>query len=183
MHVHLVGTEQLPGELDGHVSEHMTPASALVTVAPSLTCDEADELARSNGVHHLLVASAGRLVGVVCRCDLRQDLSDAPISGLLKTDVFAIGAHEPLAAAARAMAELRIGCLPVVAEDLLVGVITRSDLEQAGVPRERLRAPVCASCGGKHGVRCSQHAGLCVCIECRDLLDEFFDPRTFGEGD
>jgi CBS domain-containing protein len=47
-------------------------------------------------------------------------------------DVFATGPATTLAAALAAMEQLGIGCLPVVDDPLLIGLLTRTDLERAG---------------------------------------------------
>jgi CBS domain-containing protein len=37
------------------------------------------------------------------------------------------------------MKELRVGCLPIVSGPLVLGIVTRRDLERAGVPADALR--------------------------------------------
>ncbi len=161
----------------------MTRLPALVTIPLGKSCGVADELARSSNVHHLVITAAGCLVGVVCRCDLRSHSSNEPVDSLLAQKVFAIRSNATLGEAVAALAELGIGCLPVVEDGALVGVITRGDLKRAGAPAELLGAHACPSCGNTHGVRCAQYGGGDFCVECRDPLDQFFDPREFGEGD
>jgi len=52
------------------------------------------------------------------------------------TEVFAVHPTASLGAAASAMRALRVGCLPVVADGFLVGVLTTSDLARAGIPAQ-----------------------------------------------
>jgi acetoin utilization protein AcuB len=115
------------------VSACMTTRGALVTIPLGLSCAEADARARSAGIHHLLVTAADRLVGVLCRCDLAAQPPEQPVDAFLARTAFAIGAHATLGEAASAMKTLRMGCLPVVEDGALVGVITRSDLSRVGV--------------------------------------------------
>ena len=52
----------------------------------------------------------------------------------MSTDVFAVEPTVTLGVAATAMRELRIGCLAVVSGPLVLGILTRRDLDRAGVP-------------------------------------------------
>lgn len=108
------------------------------TAPPSITADmrrdAAEELAIARGVHHLLVFDRQRaLVGLACRCDLARGDGRA-VSEVMSRDVFAVEPATPLGIAAAALKQLRIGCLPVVSGPLVVGILTRRDLDRAGVP-------------------------------------------------
>jgi hypothetical protein len=109
------------------------------TVAPSLDCREADELARVADTHHLLVLDSERcLNGVVCRCDLRRG-GERPVADVMSTEVFAVEPRLPIGMAATAMQRLKLGCLPVLSGMLVVGLIARDQLLRAGVPEHCLR--------------------------------------------
>jgi CBS-domain-containing membrane protein len=165
------------------VSERMTLAPAMLTVPPELPCDEADARARSAGVRHLVVTRGGELLGVVCRCQLcRCARPEQPIGALVAEHTFAIEAAATLGEAAGAMAQLGIGCLPVVDNGALVGVITRGDLRRIGVPESQLGAHQCVRCGSPHGVRPDDN-GVDICLDCLDLHDAFSGAEQFGEGD
>lgn len=97
-------------------------------------CHAADEFAAARGVHHLLVFDrALALVGIACRCDLGRG-GTRSVADVMSGDVFAAAPSTPLGDAAAAMKELHIGCLPVVAGPLVLGIVTRRDLDRAGVP-------------------------------------------------
>lgn len=111
----------------------------VITLGPESSAAEAWGLCREYKIRHLPVIEGGRLVGLVSDRDLR-DVS--PPRGDREADTLRwvrlgdmmtrrpVTIH-PLATieqAAREIYERRIGCLPVVAEGELVGIITSSDL-------------------------------------------------------
>ena len=107
------------------------PATTLET-----RCPAADEFAARRGVHHLLVFDrALTLAGIACRCDLARGGAGA-VEEVMSKEVFAIEPATSLGVAATAMKRLRIGCLPVVAGPLVLGILTRRDLDRAGVPAD-----------------------------------------------
>lgn len=114
------------------IGEWMRPKPPSTTV--DTRCYAADEFAAARGVHHLLVFDrALALAGVACRCDLGRGGSRA-VGDVMSPDVFAAAPATTLGEAAAAMKQLRIGCLPVVAGPLVLGIVTRRDLDRAGVP-------------------------------------------------
>jgi signal-transduction protein with cAMP-binding, CBS, and nucleotidyltransferase domain len=121
---------------------------------------------------------------VLCRCDLYPAAEpDEPISARMTHTVFAIEPTASLDDAAEAMARAHVGCLPVVAGDAVLGVITRGDLRRAGAPEELLGAMRCTDCGSPHGVRAYEHSGLELCLDCIDLADACDGALECGEGD
>jgi acetoin utilization protein AcuB len=114
------------------VSALMTDTSALVVVAEDTPCEEVDALAAKHGLHHLLVVAHQALVGVVCRCDLGAEHAGRPVSTVMATEIFAVHPTATLGAAASAMRTFRVSCVPVVSDGFLVGVLTTTDLANAG---------------------------------------------------
>jgi hypothetical protein len=114
------------------VSARMTGVRALVAVPSTTECGEAARLADEVGVHHLLVVDGGSLVGVASSRDLRTDAL-APVSSVMAGEVFAVAPSASLGEAAAAMSALNIGCLPVVRDGLVVGIVTLGDLRRAGL--------------------------------------------------
>jgi CBS-domain-containing membrane protein len=97
-------------------------------------CHAADEFAVARGVHHLLVFDRQlALVGVACRCDLARGDGRA-VSDVMSNEVFAVEPATTIGVASAALKQLRIGCLPVVSGPLVLGILTRSDLDRAGAP-------------------------------------------------
>jgi CBS domain-containing protein len=120
------------------VDDRESVTSFMRTRPPATTvdtrCPAADEFAAARGVHHLLVFDRRlELAGVVCRCDFARG-GDRAVGAAMSPEVFAVEASTSLGVAAAAMRELHIGCLPVVRGPLVLGILTRRDLDRAGVP-------------------------------------------------
>jgi acetoin utilization protein AcuB len=115
----------------------------IVTLAPDETARTALALCRERRIRHLPVLKEGRLVGLVSDRDLRSAtpafgeperavaLQKVLIEDVMAGDVVATFPDDPIEQAANTMREHRIGCLPVVEEDELVGIITTSDVMDA----------------------------------------------------
>ncbi|MEJ7872953.1 MAG: acetoin utilization AcuB family protein [Rubrobacteraceae bacterium] len=118
-------------------------AREVVTVETGTTAAEALALCRKHGIRHLPVLEGGRLVGVISDRDLRSatpalgDLSRAEalerirVGDEMLRDVVKARPEDPVEDAAAAMYEGKIGCLPVVDGDDLVGIVTSSDVMRA----------------------------------------------------
>jgi CBS domain-containing protein/RNA polymerase-binding transcription factor DksA len=121
-----------------------------VTIEPEASAQQALELMVEHGVRHLPVVDVrGRVVGVVSSDDLRAalPLADAAtrrgerrpveigagrVGELMTFEPHTVRAETPLSEAADRMAELRIGCLPVVEnEGGLVGILSETDALRA----------------------------------------------------
>lgn len=115
----------------------------VVTVGPETTAAEALALCRENGIRHLPVLEGGRLVGVISDRDLRsatpalgdpsraEALQKIQVGDEMIRDVETARPEDPIEDAASEMYEKRIGCLPVVDGEELVGIITTSDVMRA----------------------------------------------------
>jgi acetoin utilization protein AcuB len=105
----------------------------------------ATDLLRTRKIRHLpVVDAADRLVGIVTDRDLRQVVFDPAIQarlqratealrGLTVREVMTWGAitvtpTTPVADAARLMHERKVGSLPVVEQDRVVGILTERDV-------------------------------------------------------
>ena len=115
----------------------------LVTVGPETTAAEALALCRENRIRHLPVLEGGRLVGVISDRDLRaavpalgdparaEALQRVRVAGEMTRDAVTARSEDPIEDAAMAMYERKIGCLPVVDGEDLVGIVTSSDVLRA----------------------------------------------------
>jgi acetoin utilization protein AcuB len=114
--------------------------SPVLGVSPGTTLQDAYRTMREKGFRHLAVLDGERLAGVVTDRDLRLATSAlAPVPFAADSSVSAIMCREPLTAnaedavedAARVMRERKIGCLPVVDDGRVIGIITGIDLLDA----------------------------------------------------
>jgi CBS domain-containing protein len=109
-----------------------------VTVAPERPVGQVAGLMRTHAIRHVVVMDADRLAGIVSNRDVRTPVGteprvalDAPVSTVMSESPVTVTADTPLVEAARALLERRIGALPVVDGERLVGILTRSDALEA----------------------------------------------------
>lgn len=116
-----------------------------------ITCRESDnmyevsELMEREAVHHLPVLdSRGKLVGVISEKDIITavpDLSSKPslskmayliskltVKDVMSSEIATIDPSAPIEQAAKEMFDKEVSCLPVVFDQSLVGLITKSDM-------------------------------------------------------
>ena len=125
------------------VRDRMSPNPVVITTDTSLK--EALDLVRSKPFRHLpVVDENGKLVGIVTEKSLVYAspisattlsvfevdyiLSRTKIGQIIQGPVVAVGPDLPIEEAARVMVDHRIGCLPVVEDDELVGIISDTDI-------------------------------------------------------
>ncbi len=167
------------------VSARMTTVAALVTVKPDTSCLEADALAHQHDVHHLPVVVAGKLRGIVSRSDFfPRPRPDEPVNERMALDIFALTEGATLGEALAAMILFKVGCLPVVEGEVLVGLITRGDLRAAGIVDTRIEVGACCSCGGRHGIRSDpRRADIQLCLDCLQRAEDDYASLGLGEAD
>ncbi|HEX5066693.1 MAG TPA: CBS domain-containing protein [Myxococcota bacterium] len=127
------------------VSEIMQREVATLREDDQLTV--ADDVMRLGQVRHMPVLAGEKLVGIVSNRDLlaasltsalqfgarerRAFLRSVEVREVMTKDVVSVGPDMPIAKAARILIERRIGCLPVVKGEELVGLVTETDLLRA----------------------------------------------------
>jgi acetoin utilization protein AcuB len=113
------------------------------TLAPNDRLSVADELMKQGRFRHVVIVEDGRVVGVVSRRDVFHGalawslgqgkkahetlLATTPAKDVMASDVVTIDPEAKLAEAAALMRGRQVGCLPVVAGDELVGILTEGD--------------------------------------------------------
>lgn len=88
----------------------------------------ARERLRSEEIDHLVVVDGKRIVGVVSGKDILRAGDDQLVSDVMSRDVVIVGPEATLRRAAGIMRGRAVGCLPVVSDGRLVGIVTTSDL-------------------------------------------------------
>ena len=121
------------------IDEVMT--TELVTISPSMNLAEARTLMQENRIHHLPVVNENNdLVGLLTLTDvlaatdsrLRDEDSriharDIHVRDVMVNDVITVDARASLRQAALFIEKHKIGCLPVVRDRKLMGIITDTD--------------------------------------------------------
>jgi len=100
-------------------------------VAPDTPMQTVANMLHQRGCTGLPVVDNGRLVGIISRRDFkkirRQDRLQAPVKAFMNTQVITIEPGKSPMEAARIMVRHDIGRLPVVENERMIGIITRSD--------------------------------------------------------
>jgi acetoin utilization protein AcuB len=121
-----------------------------IMVKEVATLDINDELSLANDImrlgriRHLPVVDGGRLVGIVSERDLfrsslaqalgygtkttREIMKTLSIKDVMVPEVVTIAPDAEACEAVQLMLDKKIGCVPVVAKDRLVGLITETDI-------------------------------------------------------
>jgi acetoin utilization protein AcuB len=125
---------------------HSRMTSDVLTASPDTTLAEALSITREHRVRHLPIVEDGHLVGLVTERDLRLALPPAwaaehdelmealhhrHVREVMTTAIIAVQPDTPIEDAARLLYTHRVGCLPVLDLDRLVGIITETDLLRA----------------------------------------------------
>ena len=116
----------------------------VITASPQTSLGEARRLMLDHHIRHVPVVSGRRLVGLVTDRDLRNaspsqatsllrgeinyQMDTTPIETCMTRDVVVMQPQTPMAEGARRMLQGPYGCLPVVDQEQLVGIVTEIDL-------------------------------------------------------
>lgn len=127
------------------VGDVMSPNAQ--TLSPQATLEEAILFERKHRVRHIPVVQAGVLVGIVTDRDIKQAtpsivsgidrdnyevvLQTTMLEQIMTRDPVTATRATPLLEAVELFAQRRVGCLPVVEDGHLVGIITGTDLLRA----------------------------------------------------
>lgn len=109
------------------------------TISPHTKASDAYRLMAEQHIRHLPVMEDDQIVGVVSLGDLRQAHANTDMTGeyILRADAImhanpvVIAVDATIRDAAKTMLWNKIGCLPVVQDGLLVGIVTETDLIRA----------------------------------------------------
>jgi len=133
-----------------------------ILISPDAKATEAQQLMAENHIRHLPVVGDGkRLQGLITQrsfaldsdkvgslnmWDITRYLSNLTVKNVMLTraKVLTIAPDRTVERAARIMEEHKIGCLPVVENDVVIGILSQVDLlhsyqEMLGLPTEGVR--------------------------------------------
>jgi len=121
------------------IREVMTPSRDLVTLPPEATVAEAGNLMSERDIRHIpVIDDAGRLVGIVSHRDIlaatgpktgrpQQRASQRTLADIMSSPVMTVDPRVDVRRAALRLRSLRVGCLAVMQDDRLEGLVTDSD--------------------------------------------------------
>lgn len=139
----------------------------VLTVAPNARAQEVLAVAELNGVHHFPIVGSGKLVGLVCTCDLQELQPEANVLQVAWRHVVTLPPNRSLGDAARLMAIQGVGSIVLVDRDVVCGIITREDLIEADPELDKLLCEArCAACGTRRHLRPGPD-GQCLCQDCQ----------------
>ena len=148
-------------------------------VEPQFSAKEVAALVSESGIEHLpVVENSGKLIGMLCSCDLRSVEDGTVVEDCMSHPPFTIDMATSAGEAAELMRMLDVGALAVMEGARLEGLVTWGDLRRAGVVSESDQ-PRCAFCDGHHHVRIDARTGLVACLDCMDRVH----PRSIGDAD
>jgi len=118
-----------------------------ITVAPSTFLLDAALTLRASAIRHLPVVADGKLAGLLTDRDIQRCapsrlipideegynavFAGTTVNRVMIRDPMTVSPDAPLVTAIGMMQQSRVGCLPVVENGALVGILTRSDLVDA----------------------------------------------------
>jgi acetoin utilization protein AcuB len=189
---------------------HRRMTRDVVTVPSTATVADALDILNAHTIRHLPVVDDGKVVGILSDRDLRKAMTGRPdetiVGDVLTADPVTVAPHEPVDTAAQLLVEHDVGCVPVVENGNLVGIVTASDLLRSYVDlmagrekytRIELLAPdrpgelarVVRLIGVEHGVNLTGvavpppqdgHARVVLHLECDDAAEILEDLQRLG---
>jgi acetoin utilization protein AcuB len=136
---------------------------------------------REHDIRHLPVLDDGTLAGVVTDRDLRYMTSplrtdpveaDVTVANVMSTQLITAGPLDPVEEAARLLRTKKIGCLPVLDGDELVGIITVTNLLDSVIRLTGLEKP-----SGRLAISLNDEPGQLATLTMR-IAEAGFDVRS-----
>jgi len=171
------------------IKEVMT--DGVIAIETDKTVVQASKLLREEGIRGLVVVENGEAVGVIVCRDIVYDVVakgqnplETKVRDVMSTDLIVAEEDEVLDEVAMAMVRNNVSRIPVVRQDMLVGILTQSDIvrawpgfaeiigeeeemDAAATPRPTNTDGTCESCEN-YSEDLKEVNGLLLCPECRD---------------
>jgi acetoin utilization protein AcuB len=126
---------------------HAMMQKHIVTATPDMSLAQVQHLMRDQQIRHVPVVSGKRLVGIVTDRDIREatpspattlsrgeiayQMDTTPVETCMTKEVVTLAPDADMVQAARLLLEHKFGCLPVIENGALVGVVTEIDCLRA----------------------------------------------------
>lgn len=180
--------------MEGEVQIKEVMTDGVIAIEKQKTVVEAARLLEEEWIRGLVVVDNGEAVGiVVCRDIVYQvvsenkDPSEVTVEDIMSTDLIVAEEEELLDDVAMAMVKNNVSRIPVVRDDMLVGILTQSDILRAwpgfaeimeereemdsvATPRETTASGVCEECNN-YSEGLVEEGGRMLCQECRASRD------------
>ena len=162
----------------------------VIAVEQEKPITKAANLLEEEGIRGLIVVDEGEAVGVVVCRDIVYEVTsegknpqEVAVEDIMSTDLIVAEEDEYLNEVAMAMVRNNVSRVPVVREDMLVGIVTQSDIlrawpgfaeimgeeeemEAEATPRPESQSGNCESCEN-YSEDLENVNGMWVCPECR----------------
>ncbi|HID69758.1 MAG TPA: CBS domain-containing protein [Desulfobacterales bacterium] len=119
----------------------------VITVDQETSIGEAKEITQHHNFRHLPVVEGKKLIGIITQTDINKALpaaidssftpenriiaSHAKVSSFMVADPVTVHPMDPLEKVALLMQRFKIGAVPVIEDEQLIGIITESDIFKA----------------------------------------------------
>lgn len=180
--------------MNGEVRIEEVMTDGVIAVEKDHSIREAAQMLKQEGIRGLVAVDNDEAVGIiVCRDIVYQlvsngkDPGNTKVEDIMSTDLIVAEQEELLDDVAMAMVKNNISRVPVVRDDMLVGIVTQSDilrawpgfaeileeqeeLDAAAAPRETSKDGLCEDCEN-YSQDLKEKNGILLCPECRTSLD------------
>ncbi len=176
--------------MNGEVEIKEVMTDGVIAVEKDKTIVEAARLLKEENIRGLVVVDDGEAVGVIVCRDIVYDIvsqnkdpRDVTVENVMSTDLIVAEEDEVLDEVAMAMIRNEVSRIPVVRNDMLVGILTQSDIIRAwpgfaeimeeeqeldaeATPRPEKQSGTCESCEN-YSENLMESEGMLMCPECR----------------
>ncbi|MFB6204245.1 MAG: cyclic nucleotide-binding/CBS domain-containing protein [Candidatus Nanohaloarchaea archaeon] len=176
--------------MDEQVELKEIMTDGVIAVDQDASIVEAARKLREEDIRGLVVVDEGDAVGVLVARDIvynvvasNRDPAETQVKDVMSTDLIVAEEDELLNDVAMAMAKNEISRVPVVRGDMLVGIVTQSDIlrawpgfaeimeeevemEASAAPRKESKSGTCENCEN-YSEDLQEVDGLLLCPECR----------------